>query len=202
MRAVIIGNGSITDYDYIKTKIRTDDFIICADGGYNHAARMGVKPNIIIGDFDSATGYESEESVIRYPVRKDFTDGELAVEYAKEQGCDSVVLLAMTGDRADHTITDILLLAKCENGVLIDDNNEIYIIKSKVEISGNIGDTVSIVPINGDLEGIVTKGLEYALNDETLYFGKSRGVSNVMTADTCEITAKNGMGLAIKIRKI
>ena len=205
MRAVIIGNGSITDYDYIKSKIRPNDFIICADGGYNHAVKLGVKPDIIIGDFDSATGYENEESVIRYPVRKDFTDGELAVEYAREKGCDSVVLLAMTGDRADHTITDILLLAKCENGVLIDDNNEIYILKTtekKLEISGNTGDTVSIVPINGDLEGIVTKGLEYPLNDETLYFGKSRGVSNVMTADICEITAKNGMGLVIKIRKV
>ena len=205
MRAVIIGNGSITDYDYIKSKIRTDDFIICADGGYNHAKKLGVKPNVIIGDFDSAMGYENEESVIRYPVRKDFTDGELAVEYAKERGCDSVVLLAMTGDRADHTITDILLLTKCENGVLIDDNNEIYILKTtekKLEISGNAGDTVSIVPVNGDLEGIITKGLEYPLNDETLYFGKSRGVSNVMTADTCEITAKTGMGLVIKIRKV
>ncbi len=202
MRAVVIGNGSINDYGYIKSKIRADDFIICADGGCNHAVKLGVKPDVIIGDFDSAVGYESAENVIRYPTRKDYTDGELAVEYALGRGCDGVVLLAMTGDRADHTVTDILLLAKCENGVLIDDNNEIYMLKTKVEIEGRKGDTVSIVPVNGDLEGVVTEGLEYPLRGETLYFGKSRGVSNVMTADRCAVTAENGIALVIKVRKV
>lgn len=202
MRAVIIGSGSIEDCDYIRSKIRQSDYIICADGGYDRALRLGLTPDIMIGDFDSVTELPKGTEKIKYPVRKDFTDGEIAVRYAAERGFDEVLLLGMTGNRADHTITDILLLTQCKSGCLIDDNNEIYLLRGKATVEGCTGDTVSIVPVGGDVEGIVTENLEYPLRDETLYFGESRGVSNVMTADRCVITAKKGTGLVIKVRKV
>lgn len=200
MRAVIIGSGHIGDCDYIKSKIAPGDYIICADGGYDHAVRLGLAPDIMIGDFDSVSELPKETEKIKYPARKDFTDGEIAVKYAAENGFDEVLLLGMTGDRADHTITDILLLTQCRSGCLIDDNNEIYLLRDIVEVSGKAGDTLSIVPVGGDVKGITTQNLEYPLNDETLYFGESRGVSNVMTADRCVIRAKSGIGLIIKVR--
>ena len=202
MRAVIIGNGHIETYEYIKSKINADDFIICADGGYNHAVKMGITPDVLIGDFDSASGFESVKERIQYPTRKDFTDGELAVTYALEHGFQDIVLIAMTGDRIDHTMADILLLDKCPNGVLIDDNNEVYLLKDKLQILGKKGQTLSIVPVFSDAQGLTTKGLEYPLTDETLYFASSRGISNVMTDDKCEITIKSGMALVIKVEKV
>lgn len=201
MRAVIIGNGDIKDYDYAKSKIKQDDFIICADGGYNHALRMGIKPDLLIGDFDSAEGFEAVEDRIEYPARKDFTDGELAVEYAAAHGYDEVVLMAMTGDRFDHTIADILLLERCKNGVLIDDNNEIYMLRDKLEINGRKGQIISIIPLCGDAEGLVTDGLEYPLSGETLRFAQTRGISNVMTQNKCTVSIKRGMALIIKVEK-
>lgn len=202
MRAVIIGNGDIKDYNRIKSKIRQDDFIICADGGYNHAREMGIIPDVLIGDFDSAKDFDAVRNRIEYPVRKDFTDGELAVEYANERGMDSVCLIGMTGDRLDHTIADIMLLDKCKNGVLIDDNNEIYLLKDKLTIHGKSGQTLSIIPVFSDAEGLTASGLEYPLNSETLYFASTRGISNVMTADTCEITIEKGLALVIKVDKV
>lgn len=202
MRAVIIGNGSIGNYDYIKSKIKSDDFIICADGGYNHALKMGIDIDVLLGDFDSASNFESVKDRIEYPKRKDFTDGELAVMYATEQGYEDIVLIAMTGDRFDHTVTDVLLLNKCKNGVVIDDNNEIYLLKDTLCLTGKKGQTVSIIPINGDAEGIVTEGLEYPLRNETLYFASSRGVSNVMLFDKCTISLKRGMALVIKVERV
>lgn len=202
MRAVIIGNGDIKNYDYIKSKIRLEDYIICADGGYNHAAKMGITPNVLIGDFDSAKDFEEIEDRIQYPTRKDFTDGELAVDYAVEHGYEDIVLIAMTGDRADHTIADILLLSKCPNGVLIDDNNEIYLLRDSIEIEGRKGQIISIIPIGGNAEGIITQGLEYPLNNETLYFADTRGISNVMTENKCTISLKKGMALIIKVENI
>lgn len=202
MRAVIIGSGSISDCEYIKSKLNEDDYVICADGGYDHAVRLGVEPDILIGDFDSVSELPKASEKIEYPARKDFTDGELAVKYAVEHGFDEVLMLGMTGDRADHTITDILLLTQCKSGCVIDDNNEIYLLRDSVTVYGNAGDTVSIVPVGGDVCGVTTKNLEYPLCDETLYFGESRGVSNVMTAELCTITAKSGMGLVIKVRNV
>ncbi len=202
MRAVIIGNGQINDYEYIKSKIRSADFIICADGGYNHALKMGITPDILIGDLDSAENIGAGIEKLRYPERKDFTDGELAIDYALKKGYGDILLLSMTGDRADHTITDILLMTKCANACMIDDNNEIYILRDKLKIEGKKGDTVSIVPIGGDVSGVTTEGLEYPLDRETLYFGASRGVSNVMNEDGCAITAENGIALVIKVRNV
>ena len=202
MRAVIIGNGDIIDYNYIKSKIQPGDFIICADGGYNHVKKMDIQPDVLIGDFDSAEGFENVEDRIQYPTRKDFTDGELAVKYAVENGYSDIVLIAMTGDRADHTIADILLLGKCPNGVLIDDNNEIYLLKDSIEIRGEKGQTLSIIPINGNAEGITTQGLEYPLKDDTLYFADTRGISNIMTENKCTISLKKGMALVIKVEQI
>lgn len=198
MRAVIIGNGCIGDYARAKTYIKEGDFVICADGGIRHAVKMGIKADLLIGDFDSSdTSYKDAVKSMVYPTRKDFTDGELCVKYANEHGYDEVVMLGMTGSRMDHSLTDILLLSQCKNGMIADDNNEIYYIKDKLEIEGKRGMTLSIIPLKGDLCGIVTEGLDYPLNDETLYFGESRGNSNVIVADYCSISAKSGEAAVI-----
>lgn len=202
MRAVIIGNGNIKSYDFIKSRISNSDLIICADGGYNHARNMDIMPDVLIGDLDSASGYDDVKNRLEYPVRKDFTDGELAVMYANEHGCDEIVLAGMTGNRLDHTIADIMLLAHCKKGVLIDDNNEIYLLRDKLIIEGDRGQTLSIVPITGDAEGVSTSGLEYPLNAETLHFASTRGISNVMTAEKCEITIEKGLALVIKVNEV
>lgn len=197
MRAVIIGGGTIKNYALIKSKIKADDYIICADGGCLHAEKMGIVPDILIGDFDSCDAKEQTAKKIQYPVRKDFTDGELCVKYANENGFDEILMLAMTGDRMDHTITDILLLTQCKKGCIIDDENEIYLVRDKLHIENRNGKTLSIIPVWGDLIGITTKNLEYPLDDETLFFGESRGNSNVIVGDKCEISVKSGIGLVI-----
>ncbi|MCI8980695.1 MAG: thiamine diphosphokinase [Clostridia bacterium] len=202
MRALIIGNGDIKNYDNVMRKIGKTDLIICADGGYNHAKKMGITPDVLIGDLDSAIGYENIKNRVEYPTRKDFTDGELAVMYAEEHGCDSVVMVGMTGDRLDHTFADIMLLNKCKNGVVIDDNNEIYLLRDRLIINGKCGQTLSIIPVTADARGISTRGLEYPLDNETLYFSSTRGISNVMTADTCEITIKEGLALVVKVDRV
>lgn len=202
MRALIIGNGDIKNYDNIMRKICRTDLIICADGGYNHVKKMGITPDVLIGDLDSAIGYEDIKNRVEYPTRKDFTDGELAVMYAEEHGCDSVVMVGMTGDRLDHTFADIMLLNKCKNGVVIDDNNEIYLLRDRLRINGKCGQTLSIIPVTADARGISTSGLEYPLDNETLYFSSTRGISNVMTADICEITINEGLALVVKVDRV
>lgn len=196
MRAVIIGNGTVEDHVHLRSLIHSDDLIICADGGLRHAKAMDVIPDIAIGDFDSSEKEERVKTYV-YPKRKDFTDGELAVDYAIEHGYDEIMLLGMTGTRLDHTLTNIMLLAKTENIYIVDDHNEIYIVSSKLILRERKGKTLSIIPVNGDLCGIVTEGLEYPLNNETLYFGHSRGNSNVITDDICSITVKNGLGIVV-----
>ena len=196
MRAVVIGNGTINDYEYIKSRLKSSDFIICADGGLRHARKMRVTPDVLIGDFDS---HDREYGIktYEYPRDKNFTDGELAVSYASEHGYNEIMLLGMTGDRLDHTLTDIFIMYSYPGAFLVDDKNEIHIVKDRLIIAGCAGKTLSIIPVCGDLTGIVTKGLKWQLDNETLYFGTSRGNSNIIESDICEISVKNGTGIVV-----
>lgn len=200
MRGVIIGGGKIRDYEYIRSFISEEDFIICADGGYNHAKNMNIKPDILIGDMDSVTDFMHDAEVLKYPADKDFTDGELCIKYAKEKGIDELLLVGMTSERLDHTINNILMMASFPKAKIVDENNEIYILKDNLTIIGKKGKTLSIIPVSGDLEGISTKGLLYSLNKENLFFASCRGNSNVITDDKCEITAQKGMAIVIVVR--
>lgn len=199
MRAVIIGNGSISSYEYIRKLIKDDDLVICADGGINHAVKLGIKPDLVIGDFDSSDPKEAVDdwNVIQYPTRKDFTDGEICVKYAVEHGYDDVLLIGMIGTRMDHTINNLLMLSQCKRGMAVNENNEIYYLKDRLSVRNKKGKTLSIIPLKGDLLGITTKGLEYALNDGDLYFGESRGNSNEIIDNDCEIILREGEGLVI-----
>lgn len=201
MRAVIIGNGTV--FEEAKQLLRDGDYIICADGGYDHAQQLGILPDIVLGDMDSVQCAAGNIPNVVYPARKDFTDGELAVHHGLEQGAEEFLLLGFTGTRLDHTLTNIFLLKQIadagKRGVLIDGHNEVYFARTENCIRGQRGDLVSIVPL-ADMQGVCTEGLEYPLSDETLYFGQSRGVSNVMLAETCRITMRDGAGLIIKSR--
>ena len=199
MRAVIFGNGTIEDYDYIRSLVHDDDFIICADGGANHLKRLGLTADVLIGDFDSIDPNikKGAAKVIEYPAKKNFTDGELCVNYAVENGFKDILLLGMSGTRLDHTINNILLLFRCENGCLINEYSEIYALRDNIKIANKKGKTLSVIPLYGDLEGMITSGLEYPLNNETLYFGEARGNSNVIASDNAEITVKKGRGIVV-----
>ena len=197
MRVVIIGSGQINDYEYLKKQIRKDDYIICADGGYNHAKNMGIVPQLLVGDFDSICDMPKGIKTLKFPVRKDETDSELALSLAEEQGADEILLLGFTGDRADHMLNNILMLTRYRQAKILDDKNEIFAFLGEVSIKNRKGKTLSIIPINGDITGITTEGLDYPLSNETLYFGKSRGVSNVIVSDECIIKSNSTMGIIV-----
>lgn len=200
MRAVLIANGDVRDYDNIKKYIGENDFIICADGGYRHAKMLGIIPDVVIGDMDSAKIEDIEEKKIIYPTRKDFTDGELVLEYAIENGYSELILIGFIGTRMDHTFTNISMLLNYPeiDALIVDEHNEIKILKDENEIRGEKGDIVSIIPMGECIEGVTTIGLEYPLCNEKLYFGKGRGVSNKMTSSSARVTKKSGMGIIIK----
>ena len=200
MTALIVGNGEVSEK--IKPLLPENAYVICADGGFRHMDKLGLTPDIVIGDMDSVKADLHGEKTIVYPVRKDFTDSEIAVNYAIDNGFSDLVLIGFTGTRTDHTLTNLLLLKGIsERGAraeIIDEHNVIRYAEKENIIRGKKGDIVSIIPIGGDVSGITTEGLDYPLFSETLEFGKGRGVSNVMTGDECRITVKNGSALIIK----
>lgn len=203
MRAVIFAGGEVTDYRHAKGLLKPNDMLVAADSGLEHLIKLGIEPDIMIGDMDSVRSEIVGGEIIKLPVMKDETDTEAAIRVSIERGADEILLLGAMGTRKDHSIANVLLLKRLKDlGIrasVVDDKNEIYFLSDEVVISGNDGDLVSILPLS-DLEGISTKGLFYSLDNDTLFMGTSRGVSNVMTDNKCRITVKKGNALVIKSR--
>ena len=202
MRAVIISGGRIIDYEFTKSQIADNDTIICADSGYNHAAQMGLLVSAVVGDFDSIgdTVIAKNTATMRVPAKKDLTDTELALGYARERGYRDFLFIAAMGTRLDHSLANILLLKGCiergEHAVIVDEHNKIMLTNSALILNEPPGSTVSLIPLD-NCHDVITQGLEYPLRGEALMMGKGLGISNVMVSEHAEISIKTGLLLVI-----
>jgi thiamine pyrophosphokinase len=211
MRAIIFANGNIPNLQRAQTILRPDDFIIAADGGAHHALALQINLPVIIGDLDSinqklildlsANGVK----FINYPKEKDETDLELALNFALASKYTEIVVIGAMGGRNDHMLGNLALLANpnyADVNLRFDDGvEEVSIIRNILQLRGQVGDTVSLIPWGKNVDGIITTGLRYPLNDETLLAHRTRGISNMMESETAEIKIRAGLLLCIHTRR-
>ncbi len=212
MRAVIFTNGILERPDLAAGLLRPDDDIISADGGLHHVRKLGLVPDLLIGDLDSIDQQdkdwlaERQVEVRRYPVDKDFTDLELAIQAALERGSREILIVAALGGRLDQALANIALLSLpkvMDVNVALDDGvTEVHLITRSLSINGKAGDLVSLLPVDGPAEGVVTHDLKYPLKAETLTPGGTRGISNVMLAEKAAVELARGILLCIHIRQV
>ena len=189
-RAVVFCNGELADIS--RLKIRKTDLLIGVDGGAKHLG----KPDLIIGDLDSLKKIPKDAPVIKYPIDKDLTDTELALQFCQKQNIKEIILVGFLGRRLDHMIANIMNLNKY-NFKIIEGNQEIFICRDKVKIVGKKGDLVSLIPLLGDCQEVTTVGLKWRLQGCSLQAGSSRGVSNVMLGKSARVSLKKGCLLVI-----
>jgi len=207
LRYVIVANGILNQ----KIEVKSDDIIIAADGGTIHCLNQNIYPNVVIGDLDSLSKEAIHElkthntKIIRYPTRKNFTDLELALLFAKDQSAEEIIIYGALGARWDQTIANLLLpiLFPFISITIIDELQRLHYIHSgqSITITGNQKDTISLIPLEGDAVGITTEGLEYPLKNETLYFGSSRGVSNRLLKKHGKVSLSKGFLLCAVIHQ-
>ena len=187
-RAVIVLNGEICDFTFLK-----NDFIISCDGALKFLNSIGRKPDVILGDFDSL-GYVPENAYV-FPAEKDFTDGELALEYCIEKSIKEVVFICGGGRREDHFLGNLALLIKADNNGIkakIETRySTIYIVKEPTRFDGLVvGTTFSVIPLE---ESVVSsqEGLKYPYH-KSLQIDSTFGVSNVVTKSNVILGVTSG----------
>ena len=177
------------------------DIIIAADGGYDKALSLGLKPDVFIGDMDSVRVKVGEIEKIKLQVEKDFTDTEAAIEKAIELGVKEIDVVGATGTRFDHSFANACLLKKYVSANvkirIFDAHNEIFAINSDCVIKGKKGETLSLLPLDSKVLGVTLKGFYYPLEDADVNIGTTLTVSNVITEDIAEIKIKEGVILVI-----
>ena len=212
-RAIIFANGNLSDQTAVHDYLQPDDLIVAADGGGRHCLMLNLTPDILIGDFDSILPEQLQRlekagtQIVRHPARKDYTDLELALQYASAVGVTHCLVFAALGERWDQTLANLLLPATAALSQIridfIDGSQELTVLHGgdEYEIKGQAGDTVSLIPLNQEVSGVSTQGLEYPLEDESLVFGATRGVSNVLVGDKAHILIEKGTLLCAVIHE-
>lgn len=180
------------------------DLVVAADSGYDAALALDLTVDVLVGDMDSIQAAEIPGHVIveRHPPDKDATDLELALELVARDAPGRVVVLGGSGGRLDHELAVATLLCS-PRWVAIDeidwrsDRGWAHVVRRRRVLHGDVGATVSLLPVGSDVSGITTTGLKWNLRDETLRIGTTRGVSNVMTAPFTDVRIRGGALLVV-----
>jgi thiamine pyrophosphokinase len=182
--------------------------VIAADRGLEHALALGLDVTVAVGDFDSASpeAVASAEAagirIERHPPEKDSTDLELALDLAAANDPARILVLAGDGGRLDHQLASLLILgsdryARSEIDAFVGDAR-LHVVRTERSLDGAPGELVSLLALHGPAIGVVTHGLVYPLQGETLEAGSSRGVSNVFAAKSASISLERGVLLVIR----
>jgi len=207
---IIISGGRFGDPIFFKKKIAEigDSLIIVCDGGVRHLQKIGIKPDVIIGDMDSIepaqlTSYSAQSvQIIKYPANKNFTDTELALNYALNLKPTAIYIWGALGGRLDHSLANVLLLRKGQKAgiktYLIDEYCEAFILDQEAAFSSAEGQTVSVIALTPQVEGLSLSGFVYPLKDAVLTMGESLGVSNIINEAHAKISVRVGNLLVIR----
>ncbi len=179
--------------------IKSNDYVIAADAGYLHAEKLGIKPNLVMGDFDSMKHIPSDCEVIKFKAEKDDTDTSLACLEAKKRGYGDIIICgALGGERFDHTLANIQtsynLSLKGADITLTDGKTFIKVItNSRIDFDASDKGYISVFSLSENSYGVDLCGLKYSLSDATLSNNFPLGVSNeFMGVDNCYVSVKKG----------
>lgn len=182
--------------------------VIAADSGLGHAMRLGIPVDVLVGDLDSVDQRDLDAAVAAgvevevYPVAKDHTDLELALDRARDLGASRIEVVGGSGDRLDHFLANALLFASpAYESVRIRAHMGIGcldVVRTSISFDGKAGDLVSLLAVHGVADGVRTAGLLYPLDGERLVGGSTRGVSNEMTGRMASVEVAEGVVVAVR----
>ncbi len=223
-RAVIIASYLEHPVDIPKL-LEPDDYIVCLDGGYDIALQQGVKPHMLLGDFDSMQAPLPEDPAIeirRYPPEKDYSDLELAFRILDPEKTPEILVIGALGGRLDQTLTNAQMLARYTAGAdqadlagqvplyrriqLQDGRNKCFAIcgdgtgTSVCRIPREPNSYLSLLPMSDWCRGVTLKGAKYPLENADIQRGASYCVSNEFLESQAELTLRSGILLVIVAR--
>ncbi len=206
--ALIIADGEACSYELLVQLLEWNPIVMVLDGALPRVLELGIKIDIVAGDFDREKNpaalleYQHPVEIIHMP-DQDKTDLEKGIEILLSRDHKAINIVWATGRRSDHSINNITCLSRYANQgtlVMYDDYSKIYCLPKIFDKWYPAGTPVSLIPV-GTVNGIVTEGLKYNLNNETLQLGVRTGSSNESLGDgTVKITYQEGVLLMMECR--
>ena len=188
-------------FDSLMEPIGEEDYVIAADGGFQHTKALGLRPDAVLGDFDSL-GYTPPDANV-FPVEKDDTDAMLAVRHGLSLGLREFLIYGgLDGPRLDHTFANVQTLQFLAEhgayGYLIGKDFILTVVKDGgVRFPAGAEGTISVFCVGADAQGVTERGLYYPLEEAILTSSFPLGASNHFTGAEAEISVKKGSLLLV-----
>lgn len=207
MKTLIVTGGTVED-SFALSYFRQQgfDYLIAADSGIRFFLQAGIRPDEVLGDFDSASPDQlrqlrNDPRIVfhQYQPEKDAVDTQLALELALEKNSSEIHILGGTGTRLDHMLGTVRLLGYAmERGIscyLIDAHNRIRLIQERTVLkkAEQYGDYVSLIPLTTQVSGVTLTGFKYPLADYTLGGFESLGISNEIVEEEAVVELREGI---------
>lgn len=188
--------------------VQPGDFIVACDAGYRNAAKLGVRPDLIVGDFDSAPQPETDRETIVLPHVKDDTDTQFAARWLVEHGYEEVTLLgALGGSRIEHMFanvsTGLFLAMHGIKTILADARSEMHYLLPGKELILERKDWMylSVFALGAPMTGVTLQGVYYPLENATLSeLDYPLGTSNEFVEPVAHMQCTGGHGLVVLTR--
>ena len=206
------------EYHPMEIRRQPDDFVIAVDGGLSHLIRQGIRPDFLMGDFDSlrpedaetAAGYRAmgESSFLQLPVEKDDTDTMAAARLGIERGYTEFLIYGGLGSRLDHTMANIQTLAWIlrhgGQGWLLDRETSVTVIsEGKFVIPESFEGTVSLFSLDTELRNVSIRGMKYNIENAAVRNDFPLGCSNeTLPGIQGEVEIGAGMALVVMTEKL
>ena len=204
MSKAIIVTGYLDSPHLLNTDLPEKAFVICADKGLLIARELGLRPNLLIGDYDSMAE-PLDQDVIKLPTVKDMTDTEAAIDLAISRGFTDLTVVGGLGGRFDHAMGNIGVLKKYlykpVSICLVDGQNKVCLkAPGCFAVAPGIYRYLGLIAYDSPCTKLSVSGTRYPLRDHTLTNDTSLGVSNEITEEQAHISFTSGTLLVILSR--
>ena len=195
---LLVAGGRRPNLNFFKT-IAQGRKIFCIDKGIEICRDCNILPEILIGDFDSAESaavnwaIENKIPLKNYPVEKDFTDTQIALEILPKN--IPAIVTGIFGGRFDHLFSNVFTCANYKNILLADEREIIFYVSGGESVEVNFFQmplAVSLLPITENCEGVSTENLHWELSNATLKQNLPNAVSNRADNSKIKISVKRG----------
>ncbi|MGB4503626.1 MAG: thiamine diphosphokinase [Syntrophaceticus sp.] len=203
MKILIMTNGEYGRLEWYAEHKGEFEQVICVDGGAGWARKLGITPNWVVGDLDSINDDDRrymEQSGVQFschPSQKDTTDTQISLQLADQLGADEVTIWGGTGPRIDHTLSNLYSAAYFAlRGKTVQFDSPalaIYLVKDSLTLSGEIGNTVSVLALGGGAAGVTLEGFQYPLENAEVDSLWQFGISNVIKDKPQVISVVSGI---------
>lgn len=166
---VIVGNGETPQGEIPMLFLQHARFIVCCDGALEKLLKIGIKPDVVIGDCDSVSKERQQQfkDIIIKDQNEEYNDLQKALKYCQRQQLGPVAILGASGLRDDHQLANLSILnmyAEHMDLIMVSNYGLFSFISEDTTFASIPGQEVSVFSFDGQAV-FSFEGLQYPVHN-------------------------------------